>query len=864
MVRLWMGPLGSGKTTRVAGELRRAGAGARLVVPTSTMAEHLRHELARSGAAVRPAAVTTLAGWIAELVPNVRAADGADLTLVTAQVLEAVRPAEYASLIGSPGLAQALAGAMEDLSNAGCDATQWAALGSLGVHRMKAFEGVYAGVEDRLRQHGVVTRSTQMGEAARRVREQGSYIVWFDGFFQFTRGELELIRALGERGQVTVTLPEWEGVAASREALLKMGAREERMTARRAAPQAELVAASSREREVDEMALRILEERERGRAWREMGVVVRSAHPYAALIQTTFARLGIPARPYFAPPLAGHAVGRFLSGLVEALLDQWEGQKTIAALRSAVSVRPLTGNDEYELRERLPFAGLEALGGREPHGLRELGLWLKQSARPREWARRLSGLARFVAPPPMEPLDEEAAQVYRLRAAALASFAGAMDQTAEWMDDADAELAAFWRAAREAIKLATVRAEDRRRDVVHVMDVYESRQWELPVVFVCGLVEGEFPRQVRGDAVLNDDTRLRLRRAGVPVRTGADQEQEEAFLFELARTRATQRLTLSWPEGDGEGRPALRAFALDAVPGTAARARRLAVRASKPGRDRTRPALAGDDVLDHVRARHKRQRPTAIEVFLQCPYQFFARYTLELEPEPALPQERLDRLALGTLVHHIIADWHRGVAPMDELMERHWGAKLSELRAPRTHRVAVERLLMERSLRAYEADSRLRDGWRVEVEVPLELAKTGVTISGRADRVDKSPDGDVVVCDFKYSSESGARSKQAKQDEGLLVQGGLYLAALEAQGLKPAGFYFVGVRGSTSWHGSDDAQETRGQIDRAVAAAGDVAARVAAGEIRVAPADRAACSYCEFADACRVAEESGYVEEAGA
>jgi ATP-dependent helicase/DNAse subunit B len=863
MVRLWIGGPGSGKTTRVLDELRRADGAARLVVPTATMAEHLRHKLAREGAHVRPTSVVTLAGWMTELMGETRIANSTDLTLLTAQALEELRPAEYAALIGSPGLAGALANAMEDLANAGCDSVQWTALASFGVHRMKAFETIYTAVERKLEHHGVVTRAAQLGVAARKVREQPVARVWFDGFFQFTPGELELVRALGEVGQVTVTLPEWQGAEISRDALKRSGAREERFAVRRPAPRLELLAATSREREVDEIALRLLEERAHGREWNEMGVIVRGARPYAPLVETTFARVGIPARAYFAPPLAGHAVGRFLARLIEALLSGWEGEKTIAALRSAVSVRPLSGAEEYELRDRLPFRGLDALGERVPAGLDQLNDWLKAPAAPAEWARRLAGLGRFVAMPTEGPHAPEAVRAYRLRAAALRTFAEAMEQTAAWIDAADLPLDAFWKQARESVHLASVRVEDGRRDVVHILDAHEARQWELPVVFVCGLVEGEFPKTPRGDAVLNEDTRVRLRESGVLVRTRVEREHEEAFLFELARTRASERLVLSWPEFDESGRPMARAFALDLLPGEPKQARRLTVRPTVEVPERVRPALGGDDVLDIVRDKFRRHRPTGIEVFLQCPYQFFARFTLEVEAPPALPAERLDALALGTLVHRIIADFHRGVDTMENLAERLWSETLAKLRVPPSHRQTVSWLQMKRSLLAYAADSHQRLGWQVDVERTLTLKTDRVEVRGRADRVDSSPEGDVVVYDFKYSGDSSVKKKLKKVEEGLLVQGGLYLAALAAEGHLPLGFYFAGVRGETAWAGSEDADDVERWMTLALNGAGDAAERVASGDIRVLPADTEACGYCDFADACRVAEEGRRAAEAG-
>jgi RecG-like helicase len=67
-MRLIVGPAGSGKTSLVLKELREAarmgGAGARLLVPTATLAQHLQNQLARDGCALRGDAVQTLADFV--------------------------------------------------------------------------------------------------------------------------------------------------------------------------------------------------------------------------------------------------------------------------------------------------------------------------------------------------------------------------------------------------------------------------------------------------------------------------------------------------------------------------------------------------------------------------------------------------------------------------------------------------------------------------------------------------------------------------------------------------------------------------------------------------------------------------------
>ena len=110
-----------------------------------------------------------------------------------------------------------------------------------------------------------------------------------------------------------------------------------------------------------------------------------------------------------------------------------------------------------------------------------------------------------------------------------------------------------------------MRLEDGRRNVVHVMSAHEARQWVLPVVFVCGMVEKQFPQFHKQDPFFPDAARCRLNAAGIRVRTAAEFEREERALFDTATSRATMLTTLSYPEFDARGERNLPSIYLEDV-----------------------------------------------------------------------------------------------------------------------------------------------------------------------------------------------------------------------------------------------------------------------------------------------------------
>ncbi len=113
-----------------------------------------------------------------------------------------------------------------------------------------------------------------------------------------------------------------------------------------------------------------------------------------------------------------------------------------------------------------------------------------------------------------------------------------------------------------AIDTSRVKPEGR----VRIMDVPGTRGMFFPVVFVCGLVEKEFPEQVSQSPFYNDSARRHLNRSGrAYLKERGDDQKFEMFLFYTAVTRATERLYLTHPTADAEGREALPSYYLAEV-----------------------------------------------------------------------------------------------------------------------------------------------------------------------------------------------------------------------------------------------------------------------------------------------------------
>src|SRR5437867_10811436 len=122
---LLSGPPGSGRTSQALMEFREAlrqnASDIRLLTPTATMAEHLRHQLAREGFVLRPNLILTLSQFLAPFAEDLPQISPPALYLLVERVAARISPPPFARVPGAPGFSAALAQAIEEFSAAGCD-----------------------------------------------------------------------------------------------------------------------------------------------------------------------------------------------------------------------------------------------------------------------------------------------------------------------------------------------------------------------------------------------------------------------------------------------------------------------------------------------------------------------------------------------------------------------------------------------------------------------------------------------------------------------------------------------------------------------------------------------------------------------
>jgi len=259
------------------------------------------------------------------------------------------------------------------------------------------------------------------------------------------------------------------------------------------------------------------------------------------------------------------------------------------------------------------------------------------------------------------------------------------------------------------------------RNCVRLLDPHRVLNQRFDAIFVCGLLEGQFPVLGRESALLNDADRDWLRQnADLPLDAGNHRLDDERYLFQRTLTRARNRIYLCYPYCDQNGEPTVRSLFVDDTldlfeGGTAdaageksweTRARQigdvafavadaptesqallsLAARnlgitpdAAQAAKTQIGPEAAaclqerlqqcrnaatphrpkiGDEVKQQLAAQEY-FRVTELERYLECPFKYFLEYVVRLQP-----LERDDFFMVrGSLVHSILYRFFNELKP---------------------------------------------------------------------------------------------------------------------------------------------------------------------------------------------------------
>ncbi|WP_051669439.1 PD-(D/E)XK nuclease family protein [Bryobacter aggregatus] len=805
------GPPASGKSTRILealkADLRAGNWNTRLLVPSATMAEHVRNQLAREGFLLRRNTVSTFSHFVAEYRGTSVAISGAQFERILLTILSEFCPPEYEKVRDTPGFVRHLASALDSLALACVDASRLEA----------GLAGLYRRALTMLEERGLALRGQRLLEAALVVRSSTQKLprIFLDGFFDFAKAELYFLEALSEQTAVTVSV-----VNSQNEAIWRT-------------PLRSTFQAADRAQEVLLIAHRILELAADGVELRRIGVLLRHPGAYEAALASTLTRLGIPSRSYLGSQLAQHPVTAFCRDVIAAVASDWDYGAVLNALRWRFT--GLGGTQQGDALERqiieaMPGSGLTPFLSVAPQ-LTEFAAWPLQRWTPAEAKTEIRKLQRLMTPPHAIPDSAGDAWRWQQKSEALQSIFTEFDRVADTLPAAESLLLSdYWSLAESAFLDCMLRERDARRNVVHVMDLFEGRQWELDYVFAPGMLEGEFPKRSTPDPLLSEALKRNL-----GMKTIEDRHAEEHQLFDLLLTRANREVILSYPRANEKGDSTSPSIFLKT---TARVAPIFRLESAAPV-----PKIASGQLAQGYR----KARPwsaSEFETYIACPWRHFAAYGLQLQGLPPLPAERLDMMCLGTIAHKVIDDWTRNPQQnIETLADREMERSCRELRIPGGYHLERERINLLRNLRLYAENAPpVPPGWEVHAEERFQhTLESGIEVRGQIDRYDRSPGGEIHAYDYKYSKADHAAEKNP-------IQSALYAIVL---GQSVSRFTFVGLRDAARLVPLEG-QVLRDAIQIAHAEMLRVRDEVRSGMIPVQPSSPDHCKYCDYHDACRI------------
>jgi ATP-dependent helicase/nuclease subunit B len=335
-------------------------------------------------------------------------------------------------------------------------------------------------------------------------------------------------------------------------------------------------------------------------------------------------------------------------------------------------------------------------------------------------------------------------------------------------------------ALRDAMERVAVRKPWGGHPRVAVYGLIEARMSRADLVICGGLTEGTWPAAPSPDALLAAPV---LRALGVP---GTDFRIGLAA-HDLAAALGAPEVVLSYARRDTSGPAIPSRFVLRvrAMLGADLLDRHL---------DRETPALARRLNEPACKAAHPRPQPmpsaeqrdvpiavTGLDRLRGDPYQFYASDILRLRALDALDAEPTAAWK-GTAVHKILERWHKEGGSLGAIASE----ELDKMSAhPLVRGLWWPRLIA--GLRWIEGQIAAQDGQGRRVltsEIKGSITFKGVTIKGRADRIDALADGTLAVVDYKTGGPPTARRVQ----EGFALQLGLI-------GLMARDGAFAGVAG---------------------------------------------------------------------
>jgi ATP-dependent helicase/nuclease subunit B len=245
---------------------------------------------------------------------------------------------------------------------------------------------------------------------------------------------------------------------------------------------------------------------------------------------------------------------------------------------------------------------------------------------------------------------------------------------------------------------------------------------------------------------------------------------------------------------------------------------------------------------------------SAYEDLRRCPYRFFAMRQLKLQAVDELEGE-LGKRDFGNWLHALLSHFHVALqqSPTTDVPER---ALMMNQAAERT---TQEMALADSEFLPFAAAwPRVRDGYLLwltgheatgaqftETEQWKEMPVGSLTLIGKIDRIDRLPDGQPMVMDYKTEARSTTADRIGSPQEDTQLP---FYAALLSDDPLTAAYVNLGEKEPTKSYPQEDIVDLRDQLIESIVS--DMH-RIAEGARLPAIGEGKACDYCDARGLCR-------------
>lgn len=358
----------------------------------------------------------------------------------------------------------------------------------------------------------------------------------------------------------------------------------------------QIAAASDRRAEVEGMAREIVHLcRDQGYRWRDVVVLLRDVETYASLVEVVFSDYGIPFFLDRKRTVLHHPLVELIRAALETVAGNWSFEPVFRYLKtdlvpvSRAEVDRLenyvlahgirggrwTDGRPWEYRRRLTLEEDSEISEAEKQELEEINFIreraaaalarlhrrLADSGSVADYAGALFGmLVELDVPARLEQWSRAAGEEGRLEAAG--EHAQLWDEVVFLLDEVVGALGEEQMSLRQFTRVLEAGLGSIRLglippglDQVLVGSLDRSRSPEVKAAFIPGVNEGVLPARVFEQGIFSEPERERLHGAGLRLAPGVRRRVfDEQYIIYLALTRAGERLVISYPLADEEGR----------------------------------------------------------------------------------------------------------------------------------------------------------------------------------------------------------------------------------------------------------------------------------------------------------------------